>query len=730
MRTTATTALPMDLTRRRDDQDADGIPDDQDADADGDGLEDEDDHEEPDGDEGLGGLGDGDGDEDPDAEPGEGDEGDGDAPMAASGADSEDPLTLIQQLADAERDYYAAKGFHGPQHHNSMALLDVYHKIVRKLVRAVGANGAGPAEDDPDADGEPDDQDIDAEDAGEPDDEKDQGNPFGKSASFGGHKYLSRYPNGHGGWSYRYSSASHGNDFDDPLSPQESRDLAKVGPVVRASHAHDAALEAHARLEAESEAIDINKQDPSIFADPTVHVSRVGEQPAHKRALAVAKKEVKRTAEKLEAALRPLKIKKADPISQLEGLFKARASEQQAGHKYLTRKPDGKGHWKYTYDDSEHKPQHGFSGFKLLDAVRDASESGRSGAFLFPHEGKMYSARIEAVAGDPPTLAVKGRAIKISPDDVDFRSMELGLKAAPSAGNFVQVPVRGIEKTRSAAAESMYDEKVLFTMPAHGPKKTKGKVAEWSRGWRYRNAPTVEKSEALDAAQAAFSAEALRKGIDGFTDDGTQAVIPERYLMPYLVSFIETSYGVVSQESPQQMYDEKAMAEGIMRQLVQSIRESKNLRTAAARYKVTSDSIAKILRDREIITVTESLAAQSTLPTDTESQEAMGAAGVDGAVFQLSRGNDWYKALDADQDANSSTSRLSFAPSPNKQTRFVDDRVVPRFGGAAGVALDYSERDRVAKASITANCVIHGYGAVQQTDMLTHAFGKCSCPRN
>jgi hypothetical protein len=54
----------------------------------------------------------------------------------------DDPQSLAEQIAEAEKDYYAAKGFHGAHHHNTLALLDTYHKLVRKLVRAVEGGSA------------------------------------------------------------------------------------------------------------------------------------------------------------------------------------------------------------------------------------------------------------------------------------------------------------------------------------------------------------------------------------------------------------------------------------------------------------------------------------------------------------------------------------------------------------------------------------------------------------
>lgn len=106
---------------------------------------------------------------------------------------------VAAQLVQAERDFYAARGFHGDSHHNTTRALDIFHRLVRKLVRAVtggkvvddaapgdtadgadqpgapgelppGAPGEEPDDGDFDGDGLPDNADPDADDDGAPDD--------------------------------------------------------------------------------------------------------------------------------------------------------------------------------------------------------------------------------------------------------------------------------------------------------------------------------------------------------------------------------------------------------------------------------------------------------------------------------------------------------------------------------------------------------------------------------
>jgi hypothetical protein len=53
-----------------------------------------------------------------------------------------DPQTvdLVEQLAAAEKDFYAAKGMHGPDHHKAEMAMEVFHKLVRKLAKQVHPN--------------------------------------------------------------------------------------------------------------------------------------------------------------------------------------------------------------------------------------------------------------------------------------------------------------------------------------------------------------------------------------------------------------------------------------------------------------------------------------------------------------------------------------------------------------------------------------------------------------
>lgn len=53
--------------------------------------------------------------------------------------------SLAQELAALEKDYYAAKGLHGDGSGKTLVALDRYHRVVRKLARAVQGGAAGAA---------------------------------------------------------------------------------------------------------------------------------------------------------------------------------------------------------------------------------------------------------------------------------------------------------------------------------------------------------------------------------------------------------------------------------------------------------------------------------------------------------------------------------------------------------------------------------------------------------
>lgn len=70
---------------------------------------------------------------------GDDDESDG-PPMGQDGQQpgGGDVAGLVQQIAAAEEDFYAARGAHGDGHHRTDAAMETLHKLMRKLVRQVG----------------------------------------------------------------------------------------------------------------------------------------------------------------------------------------------------------------------------------------------------------------------------------------------------------------------------------------------------------------------------------------------------------------------------------------------------------------------------------------------------------------------------------------------------------------------------------------------------------------
>jgi len=96
-----------------------------------------------------------------DAEMPEDEDGGGFAPeeeMAGAGGADAATVDLVEQLAAAEKDFYAAKGMHGTDHHKAELAMETFHKLVRKLAKQVHpgvGKGVPPVEENGDASGVP-----------------------------------------------------------------------------------------------------------------------------------------------------------------------------------------------------------------------------------------------------------------------------------------------------------------------------------------------------------------------------------------------------------------------------------------------------------------------------------------------------------------------------------------------------------------------------------------------
>ena len=100
-----------------------------------------------------------------------------DAEDADFGAGTDDLQTLYSEIAEAEKAYYASRGFHGAGHHKAEAALDTYHKVIRKMVRALtGATGEAPEQEMPvEGEDDPTAQQPDGDAEGDGDGEPEEG---------------------------------------------------------------------------------------------------------------------------------------------------------------------------------------------------------------------------------------------------------------------------------------------------------------------------------------------------------------------------------------------------------------------------------------------------------------------------------------------------------------------------------------------------------------------------
>lgn len=175
------------------------------------------------------------------------------------------------------------------------------------------------------------------------------------------------------------------------------------------------------------------------------------------------------------------KKKSESEVDDVDPLFKAGKGETVAGHKYLTRTPDGKGGWKYSYKPpEEHKPKgDDFDPATLKSAIEEAAVRGESALFLMPHEGKVYVAHAVGRYTSKEIAIAGHELVGVLPENTDFKtplSYRWGDKTAPYG--------RGAgSKLRAHVTEK---PTTLAVVPPPAAKKKKDAVAVWDSGqWKY-----------------------------------------------------------------------------------------------------------------------------------------------------------------------------------------------------------------------------------------------------
>lgn len=207
----------------------------------------------------------------------------------------------------------------------------------------------------------------------------------------------------------------------------------------------------------------------------------------------------------------------------------------------------------------------------------------------------------------------------------------------------------------------------------------------------------------------------LSKGIWDFRDRDVENVakVPEQFLFPYLVAFIEAAYQDCCAYAEDVQSDAAKSAARIMLKLVTLLPNSANLKAAATKYKITEAGIAKILLDKGIIKSADGRTAD--VSTDAQSIAAMGGMG--------KSDRDWWAQR---ADLARAQVPLKLTPLP-ASVKVIDDRVIPTMVPAASPR--FYGRDALAKATVGTSCDIHNSQDKTKTDMLAHPFAKCSCPR-
>jgi len=236
--------------------------------------------------------------------------------------------------------------------------------------------------------------------------------------------------------------------------------------------------------------------------------------------------------------------------------------------------------------------------------------------------------------------------------------------------------------------------------------------------------------KSVDAIDALRGDAPLKKSLYDFASSG--GTINSQFLMPYLVAFIETAYEACAAEAPSDRYALDAMSCAIMCKLVSLLPKNTNLNAAATKYKITAEGIAKILKDRGIVSAEEAEASRAGLTGEDESLEAMGAGGIGGAVLTT---KSWFDVDDRDPllKGADGVRGVARAYMRSAQVVLVDDTIDPGKALAKAqraVTPSFLRHDEEARPNINGSCMIHGHADLTKSQNLWNPHARCTCPRN
>ena len=230
----------------------------------------------------------------------------------------------------------------------------------------------------------------------------------------------------------------------------------------------------------------------------------------------------------------------------------------------------------------------------------------------------------------------------------------------------------------------------------------------------------------------------LRKGLYAYDDrDGKAKDLPDAYLFEYLAGFVKeaiNSYDCRTKlkalTAGEDVYVRAAQEAMLM--LVRQMPQDKNLLRASKKYKVTQQTIADIIKQRNFIaTPSDSKPsgrdyhdpASSYFSTDWDSMSSMGVTsdnGPTGEVMVASARHPWAQGAPGVKLAKEPDARPA-VPIPGNP--FGDVGVLHK----SKVRQLYP--DQPVKANVDANCAIHGVRDLTKSQNFSNPYAKCTCKR-
>lgn len=264
------------------------------------------------------------------------------------------------------------------------------------------------------------------------------------------------------------------------------------------------------------------------------------------------------------------------------------------------------------------------------------------------------------------------------------------------------------------------------------PKPMQGKDAFQGKPQGQQQPPKKKPpfGKSLDAIDALRGDAPLKKSLYDFASSG--GTISSQFLMPYLVAFVETAYEACAAEAPSNRYALDEMSCSIMCKLVSLLPKNTNLHAAATKYRITAEGIAKILKDRGIVSAEEAEASRAGLTGEEEALAAMGAGGIGGAVLTT---KSWFDVDERDPLLKGAAGVRGVVRTymRNAQVVLVDDTVDPSKALAKAqraVTPSFLRLDEELRVNINGSCLIHGHADLTKSQNLWNPHASCTCPRN